>query len=627
MDYFALDIETRVLDPKMLDYGALEPFRVRQGNAEISSIAVCRPDDSIVQIINDKAQHVWKREVRNLLRSLKGKRVFCHNALFDVAWLIATLEHKKFQPIPKEILEIQWADTMLLTKWIINGQVAEDAKFSYSLANLVDTFLPEHPSTKDFVEMKSQPPIAGENMGYWELRGKLDVIMTSALAAKMMPLVPESMHTGLLTEWSCIVQIANSWLNGIKVDVSRIESVEQILVTKMNVATDYLGVDGSVINSPKQLGNLLFNEYGLTPWSYTPTKTPSTGGDDLMWIQYELKGTNPDMTEKLRAIIEYKTNKTLHSKYISTLRDALEYTGDQYIYGAPRLFATYTSRMTYANRTVKNGPKVSIALHQLPRKAKDIRSLLIPPEGFGVIEVDSSGQESRIIAIRSGDEMLLRVFKENLNFHAITGSAIIGLDYNEFMRRYKENNPYIIEQRQLGKLTNLSCNYRIGGRALAEKAFTTYDTWMDESTGRFLVNTFARSYPGIPKYWSDVIKSTRELGYTESFSGKRYKISKWGERDRWMSESSAINFPVQCSGSDQTEIAISVLGNKFPNNYLALQLHDGLFYYAPLDGIKENMESMVDVLDHIDYETFWNREIPIPLPFEGLYGQSFGEVK
>lgn len=626
MNIYSLDVETRSVGQSGPNTYALEPWRVRQGKAEISSIAVCRPDDSVIQIVNS-GQADWVKEVYDLLESLAGRRVFCHNAVFDVAWNIVTLEPNKFKPIPSAVSLIQWADTMLLVKWLINGQLAEDSRLSYSLKNLVETFLPEHPMTADFVAMKSKFFAPGEDEQYWQERGNMDVIMTRALAEKFMILIPESMRTGLMTEWSCIVPIANSWINGIKIDVEKIEEVETDLVNKMDEATSSLGVDGSVINSPKQLGKLLFEDWSLTPWSYTPTKTPSTAGDDLMWIQYGLKSSDPGTAGKLGAVLAYKTNKTLKSKYIDTLKSAIEYTGDGHIYGAPKIFGTYTSRMTYSNTTVKNGPKCSIALHQLPRKAKSVRSLMIAPEGYGVVEVDSSGQESRIMAIASKDDMLIKIFTDDLNFHAITGAAIIGMDYNEFMKRYKENDTYIIEQRQLGKLTNLSSNYRIGGKALAEKAFTTYDTYMTVNTGMFLVNTFARQYPGIPKFWSDAIKTARELGYTESFSGKRYKICKWGDNDRWMSESSAINFPIQASGSDQTEVAISVLGKMFPDNFLSLQLHDGLFYYTQLDKIQDSMKSMTKTLDDIDYEAFWNREIPIPLPFEGVWGNDFGGVK
>lgn len=638
MDIWALDIETRSLDPRMADYAALEPWRVRQGKAEISSIAVCYPDDSVRQIINDKAQHVWEREIRDLLRSLKNKRVFAHFATFDVAWNICTLERRKFRSIPQEILDIRWSDTVSLIKWLINGQIAEDSRFSYALSNLVDTFLPDHPRAQEFLEMKRQSVVPGEDAEYWEARGILDVVMTRALAEKWMKMIPESMRVGLMTEWSDIVSIANSWANGIKIDVDRIEKTEKMITDKMDASCKFLDLEGTVMSSPKQLGNMLFNQWGLRPWSYTPTKQPSTAGDDLMWIAYELRGTDPKMADKLDSIISYKENKTLKSKYIDSLRLALGHTGDGYIYGVPKLFGTYTGRMTYSNRTKKDGPKVSIALHQLPRvKGKNaeavraIRSLLVAPEGYGVIELDASGQESRLMAIRSGDPTMLEIFKRDLNFHSMTAAAIIGMDYNEFMKNYKNqtktNSGYYIEQRQLGKLTNLSCNYRIGGPALAKKSFTEYDKYMSEDTGRFLVNTFSRQYAGIPVYWKEVIQFAKINGYIECFGGRRYKISKWDEKNRWLSESSAINMPIQGAGASMKEIAISVAFNKMPEVIFALDLHDASFNFTKLDKIKEVEKELADCLNKIDYEGFWGFTPAIPLPYEGGSGSNFGELK
>lgn len=634
MEIYSLDVETRAKDPRMSDHAALEPWRVRQNNAEISSMAVCRPDDSVIQIIN-KGQDTWTYEVRDLLRTLKGKRVFAHFAAFDVAWNLVTLEPRKFQSIPNEILEIQWADTALLVKWLINGQVAEDSDFSYSLVNLVDTFLPDHPQAKEFMELKSKVVRPGEDDGYWEGRGHLDVVMTKALAEKMMPLVPESMRVGLMTEWADIPAIANAWCNGIPIATERIEETDQMLMSRMRECTDRLGIDGSVISSTKQLGHMLFAEWGLRPWSYTKTKQPCTSGDDLMWIQHELKGQDPDMAEKLQHVLDYKSHKTLKSKYIDSLCDALDHTGDGCIYGVPKIFGTYTGRMTYSNTTKKNGPKVSIALHQLPRvKDKNavvvraIRSLLKAPDGFGVIENDASGQESRLMSIRSGDPVMLDIFKRGLNFHSMTAAAIVGMQYNEFQERFKEQTSgYYVEQRQLGKLTNLSCNYRIGGAALSRKAFTEYDTYMSEETGRFLVNTFSRQYAGVPRYWKEVVAFAKQFGYTECYGGRRYKISKWGDRESWISESSAINMPIQGAGAAMKEVAISVMTRKVPEAFFVLDLHDATFNFAPLDRLEEMEKDLRGCLNAIEYEGFWGFEPPIPLPYESATGRNFGEVK
>lgn len=632
MNLCALDIETKPIKNGG-KYAALEPFRVHQNKAEISSIAVCYPDDKVVQITNTGEDFYQK--MRSLLDSLSGCKVFAHNAIFDITFLIATMGKDKFKSIPSEILDIKWADTLTLVKWIINGQKPEDLRFSYSLRNLVATFLKDHPKTEEFLRIKDESHEAGQDEDYWTSRGQLDVIMTRALAVKMMDLVPDSMRVGLMTEWSDLVPVSNSWHNGIKIDVDKIQRVDDLLIKKMNSATSFLEIEGSVLSSPQQLGRLLFDQWGLTPLTRTPTGRPSTSGDDIKWIAYNVQDKDPDLAKRMNAVISYKENKTLQSKYIKTLREALDYTEDGYMYGIPKLFGTYTGRLTYSNRTVKDGPKVSIALHQLPRvkgnnaiEIKAIRSLLIAPEGFKVIEADASGQESRLMAIRSGDSVMLEIFNKGLNFHSMTAAAIIGMDYNEFQKEFKKvKSGYFVEQRQLGKLTNLSCNYRIGGKALANKAFADYDTFLTEETGRFLVNTFSRQYSGIPMYWSEVIRSTRQLGYTEAFGGRRYKINKWSEKDRWMSESSAINFPIQGSGGSMKEIAISVLSKKMPECFLTLDMHDGIFYVTPSEDTELIEKNLVRCLNDIDYEKFWGFVPPIPLPYESGSGSNFGELK
>jgi DNA polymerase I-like protein with 3'-5' exonuclease and polymerase domains len=254
--------------------------------------------------------------------------------------------------------------------------------------------------------------------------------------------------------------------------------------------------------------------------------------------------------------------------------------------------------------------------------------MLLPPEGTALYEADAAGQESRLMAIRCGDQTMLKVFTDNMNFHSMTGSAIIGRDYYEFEdeRKAEDGAGYLTEQRQLGKLTNLSCNYRIGGKALSEKAFVNYDTFMTVETGNFLVNTFKRTYPGVPSYWDDVVWDSKKSGYTEVFGGRRYKLSKWSS-DRWMTESSAINVPIQGAGASMKEIAICEMMQKNADCLFALDLHDANFMYVKEDEVKQKSEELDHTLNNIDYSKYWGFTPPIPLPYESNYGSNFSDVK
>ncbi len=625
--FYSLDLETRPLHERLRYCGGLEPWRVRQGLAEITSIAICRPDNSTKQLVNKGGE--WPKQLRDFLDELRGKVVYAHNAIFDVAWLISTLQPRKFKKIPQIVRDIRWRDTMFLAKWLINGQKAESLDFSYSLVNLVQVFLPNHPLTAEFVKIKSQKFDAGQNDEYWKERGLYDVILTRALAEELAPKLPKEQRIGLQTEFANIVPVANSWINGIKIAVEDIDRVADILDKKMSDACSAICVQPTVINSPKQLGNLLYNDWGLQPLN-VGKNGGSTAKDDLLIIQYAVNNSgNQALAQKMGHVMTFKENSTLKSKYIKTLKEALEHTGDGYIYGVPRIFATYTGRMSYSNTSYKNGPKVSIALHQIPRKAKEVRGLLCAPEGIALLEDDASGQESRLMAIRSGDPVMLKVFNEGKNLHSMTGASIIGMEYDDFMGSYKKEGKeggYYTEQRQLGKLTNLSANFRIGGRALSEKAFTKYDTFMTQSTGNFLVKRFQTLYSGIPQYWLDAIALAKAIGYSETFGGRRYKIHMW-DTDRWASESSALMVPIQGSGAAMKEIAIKEIYEKFEEVYFCLDLHDASFFYCDRELMDELDKEVLNTLNRVNYEAYWGFKPTCPLEYESACGLSFKDVK
>lgn len=637
MEFYTLDIETAATDKSMAEHAGLEPWRYRQGKAKITSISVHNPDGSVIQLLNDSSEEDFVEKTRSLLSSLENKVVYAHFAVFDIAWLIAMLQPNKIGAIPSEIRNINWRCSQLLAKWLCNGQVADSSRFSYSLANLVSTFLKDHPMTESFVAMKNRSVSAGDTSGYWEERGELDVIMTDALVKFLLTKVPAEMRTGLLTEFGCLVPVANSWLLGIRIDLAALDRLQPKLLKRKTELALAAGVDESVLSSPKRLATLLFETWGLPVHSRTPKGAPQCSREALKWVQYKAmnNGLN-DIADRLGCILEAKTITTLLSKYVKTTYEALEHTGDGYIYGAPRIFGTYTGRFTYSNSTSSYDSvedsrarwKTGIALHQIPRNAKEIRSILLPPEGLMIYEADASGQESRLMAIRSNDQQMLKVFSDGLNFHSMTGASLIGMDYYDFeeARELEGDSGYYTEQRQLGKLANLSCNYRIGGKSLSEKSFVNYDTFMTVDTGKYVVNTFCRTYPGVPNYWEDVVWESKEKGYVEVFGGRRYKLSKWKE-ERWGTESSAINVPIQGAGASMKEIAIFETYKKNPQALFSLDLHDANFFYVPIEGHKEICAEIDNTLNNINYTDYWGFKIPIPLPYESKFGTTFADVK
>lgn len=611
-----LDLETKSKSGDYSDHMALEPWRVRQGLAYILSVSVYHENGQCTHI-----EMPTRAQLIELLEGLAGCEVFAHNSLFDVAWLIASIQPNRFGSIPKCIKDIRWRDSMLLAKWILNGQKFERLHYSLSLANLVADALREEPDVQKFLKFKELGSVS-EDSEYWNLRGQLDVEWTHKLVNKLMPRLADSQRVGWIIESRCIVPVANSWIMGLKIDKARLIRLYDELEQEDAKIHRETGFDISMATSPKRLGAMLFGTMGLKPVKTTPTGAPSTDEESLKTIEYNLKQAGDPGAKFIDQIMDVRYNATIRSKYVKTTLAALERTGDGYVYPIPKLFGTSSGRFTYSNETVR-GVKVSLAAHQMPRKEKRVREAVICEEGMGISEWDAAGQESRIMCLHSRDDVMTDIFLNDKNFHSMTACSIIGEAYNSFQKKVDAEDPTAIEYRQMGKLTNLSCNFRISGPALSAQAFKKYDMLIPIPTGIKLVNTFKATYRGVPQYWERAIDEARQIGFTRSASDRRYAIDTWDRS--WMSEQSALSLPIQATGADHKLIAIATVTEKNPEALFLMDLHDALFFIVPG---KAEHEAIGETLNSIDYRGLWSQlDVNIPLPFEGKYGTSFRDVK
>jgi DNA polymerase-1 len=297
------------------------------------------------------------------------------------------------------------------------------------------------------------------------------------------------------------------------------------------------------------------------------------------------------------------------------------------------LFGTQSGRLTYSSETM-SGMKVSIAQHQIPRKDKIVRSYLEPPPGTKLFETDAMAQESRIMGIWSGDPEIIRIFSEGINFHSSMAAEIYGMAYETFQEGYKSESKQglegvFTERRQMGKLTNLSCNFRIGGKSLSKKALTEYDTYMTEMEGRKLVNTFKQKYPNVPAYWNSIIAFAKQHGYSYTLSQRRYKvpIDMLNSSDAWKVEGTVISHPIQGTGGDMFLAAMS----QVPEARIQTTMHDGVFFVVDEGRAgQEEAEYILDQMNKTPYEKLWDMATPLPIPL--LYeaskiGSSYADVK
>lgn len=609
---FALDIETRTLDESNPQF-ALEPFRLKQGLAEITSVDVSGPDGYLRQL-----EPVQSDELHAMLTYLADTKrpVACHNTVFDTAWMLLLVDD--FELIER----VNWHDTGLLAKWAVNSQWSDMGGLSFSLVGLCKHFLSDHPRLAAFVEMKEKgnDKVAGEDAEYWSERGSFDAFMTRELFIKLRSILPASQRNGYGIEQQCIPYVARAWVEGIDIDEEYLETLPPKAKAVMKSLEKETNLPGSLMRSATQLSDYLFVTCGMTPLNYGKHNAKlgrargSVASGDLKRLRIQCGDTA--MGRMLGKILDYKQLATLESKYLNGLRDAMIYTGENKIYTAPRIFGTYTGRFTYSSKTLKKDAfKTSIATHQLPRVGPTKRCIKCP-EGMWIIKCDGAQQELRLIGVVSGDNNLLSEFRAGIDVHSSMSAFIANESYDDFMHRlHVEKCAEAKNYRYAGKLLNLSCQYRIGATALMNKFFETYGIIISRNDAYFYLNIYKQRYPGVIDYWDTVVKESREAGFTHTLADRRFYLTDWQEY-KWQTESSAINFPIQGSAADHKELTMMIISKKYPEIRFFLDIHDELCFYTPQSrelvmAVAHDIANLSDL-----YRAHWNKDIPIDLPFD-----------
>jgi DNA polymerase I-like protein with 3'-5' exonuclease and polymerase domains len=611
-DVFSLDIETSPDDENIGSTFGLEPWRQDNGTAFITSVAIAGPDNYMKQV-DERSGNMG--ELPSILKSLEGKIVVAHNAIFDLGWI--TVKHG-FDSVKRQ----KWKDTMLAAKWIHNGQ--NDRKVGMSLKALVERYLPDHPLTPEFLDLKMAEVTAGVDYAYWLQRGKWDAELTRELYIKLLGKLPSEQHTGYHIEQRILPTVANSWVVGLELDMPKFRALEPRIKKAKKALTDRLGVAQTVISSPQQLRKWIEEDMDLVLPEKTATGTGSTGKESLMKLHLNLLNHNDERFRTMKDILDFKQLNTMQTKFINGANKCTEYLGEPKSKSTPRIFGTYTGRFTYSNK-VMSKHQVGLATHQLPRKGP-IRSCIIPPPGYKVLELDAAGQEMRFMAHFSQDDHMVNAFKTGMNLHSSMGAAISGDDYEDFQENFKAQDKETVNHRYAGKLLNLSCQYRISGKALAGKFFSNYQIVISEAAGRQYEGMYKRRYPGVPKFWKTAIKQAQENGYAESIAKRRYHIDNWTSM-KWGSESSAINFPIQGSGADHKDLAIAYVAAKFPELIFVLDLHDGLWYLIPEDYAEEHALEARDALNKLNFSEIWNVEDRVKFTFDAQLGDNFLNIR
>lgn len=299
-----------------------------------------------------------------------------------------------------------------------------------------------------------------------------------------------------------------------------------------------------------------------------------------------------------------------------------------------RIFVTgNTSRFTYSSKQGKgkDEKRTGFALAQMKRGPKFRGLVLAKSDDEVLLEFDAAGQEYRWMAIKSGDPAMLAMCQPGEDPHSFMASNIDGRDYRQLIADVKAAIKEAEDFRQLGKVGNLSLQYRTSAKKLRVVARVQYDIPMEADEAINIHRTYPRVYKLVPPYWRSAIAVAKQLGYAETLAGRRVKIvGDWSSRSTgWSMESTAINYPIQGTGGDQKYLAIAVLSDYMikHNIRFAWDLHDGLYFYCPRHKAEKASFEMKYLLDNLPYKRAWGFTPPIPLPWDAKMGESWGGLK
>jgi DNA polymerase I len=335
------------------------------------------------------------------------------------------------------------------------------------------------------------------------------------------------------------------------------------------------------INSPKQLGDVLFNKMNLPkPMKYGKGKVVSTAQDVLE----ELAQHN----EVPRQVLQYRQLAKLKSNYI----DSLPLLADH----ESRVHTTFNQVGTATGRLSSNNPN----LQNIPIKTelgREIRAAFIAAPGNVLISADYSQIELRLMAHFSEDPLLVRAFAEGQDIHTLTASEVFGIAPETMDKQTRDR----------AKAVNFGIVYGISPFGLAAQL------GIEQNVARLYIETYFARYSGVRSYIDRLLEETRREQKVRTLFGRVRPIPDMQSRNanlRGFAERTAVNTPLQGTAADMIKIAMIRIDQHLREQKLAtrmtLQVHDELLFDVP----EKEVERIKELVRH-EMETVVQLKVPV----------------
>ena len=398
-------------------------------------------------------------------------------------------------------------------------------------------------------------------------------------------------------ELPLVTVLAHLEINGFLVDDNQLKEFADKLGEKIDALTNeiyMLAGEEFNINSPKQLGVILFEKLELKP-----VKKTKTG-----------YATNADVLEKLRDkhpivnfIMEYRQLAKLKSTYCDGLTAVVNP-------NTHRIHSVFTQTVTVTGRLSSTEPN----LQNIPTRTelgREIRKMFVAKDGYVLVDADYSQIELRVLAHIANDETMINAFRNNEDIHSVTASQVLGIPLEDVTK----------EQRSSAKAVNFGIVYGIGEFSLAQ------DLHISVKEAKAYIESYLEKYNGVRNYMESIKEQAKKDGYVKTMLNRiryipelkspNYNIRQFGERV-------ALNTPIQGTAADIIKLAMVRVDNRLINeelkSKLILQVHDELIVEAHKDEVNK-------VKQILSEEMQGAMELNVPLKVDMSTGHSWYDAK
>ena len=414
------------------------------------------------------------------------------------------------------------------------------------------------------------------------LARKVQVLLETE--APMLAKLEDNQQSDLLFEMELPLAnvLAKMEIAGIKVKVETLKAMQaenEVLIEQLTKEIYELAGQEFNINSPKQLGTILFEDMGL-PLEYT--KKTKTGYSTAVDVLERLAPIAPVVSK----ILDYRQITKLQSTYVIGLQDAILEDG--------KIHTRYVQDLTQTGRLSSTDPN----LQNIPVRLEQgrlIRKAFVPSlENSVLLASDYSQIELRVLAHISQDQHLIEAFQQGADIHTSTAMRVFGIEKAEDVTPNDRRN---------AKAVNFGVVYGISDFGLSN------NLGISRKEAKNYIDTYFERFPGIKNYMENIVREARDKGYVETLYKRRRELPDINSRNfnvRNFAERTAINSPIQGSAADILKVAMINLDKALTDAGLStrmlLQVHDEIVLEVPMAEletvkamVKETMESAIQL--------------------------------